>query len=189
MPDVRRAIALLAAVVVAPALSSIAHGQIVSIAGEKANQCGHGGVVCNGHQPFSLTELESGAIRLPVGASQTPEFVIVNDTGRPVTMLQFSYFGALAANAGMTCQINGPAQQVFGSCTVTAQDTAGSGSNNLTGPVNTPVEFTFVSSSEQYGIANGVTFDIKTAGFSHACQDQGYFSGNGNAHPLGPPSQ
>jgi len=178
---------LLAAVVIAPALNSVAHGQIVSISGQKANQCGHGGVVCNGSQPFSLTELESGAIQLPVGGSQTPEFVIVNDTGRPLTVLQFSYFGELAPNAGMTCQINGPAQQDFGSCTVIATDTAGAGTNNLTGPVNTPVEFTFVSSSQQAGIPDGVTFDIKTAGFAHAGQDQGYFTGN--YKPIGPPSQ
>src|SRR6202012_1442271 len=48
----------------APLCSS--HAAIISISDPKLSQCGHGGVVCNGTLAFSLTELEMGAVQLPI---------------------------------------------------------------------------------------------------------------------------
>ena len=169
------------------------HSQIVSIAQSKLDQCGHGNVVCDGVQAFSLAALESGLVQLPINRNQANEFVIVNDTGAPVRSLQFSFFGQLASNAQLACHIEGGAQQILHSCTVVGTAAAGDGTSTLRGLIVPPAEFTFISDSSQSGIVQGAVFDIRTAGFAHAGSDHGYLSGTGGSTtgsggPLGPPS-
>ena len=168
------------------------HAQIVAVTDSKLSQCGHGGVVCDGAWAFSLYELQQGWIQLPISNSHTPEFVIVNDTGAPVTLLQFSFYGQLASNASLNCQISGGAAQFFRSCNLTGNAQSGDGTATLRGPISPPAEFSFVASGSQQGIPYGAYFDLKTAGFAHAGQDNGYLSGvgsGGSGGPTGPPSQ
>lgn len=179
----------LALLAVCAAACSSLHAQIVAVSDSKLSQCGHGGVVCNGSSAFSLTELQQGIIRLPISNSQTPEFVIVNDTGAPVTLLQFSFYGQLAPNASLNCQISGGASQFLRSCNLTG-NADGSGTQTLHGPIDPPAEFSFIASGSQQGIPNGTFFDLKTSGFAHAGQDNGYLSGSGGGSGhTGPPQQ
>ena len=168
-----------------------ANAAIISISDQKLSQCGHGGVVCNGTNAFSLTELEMGVVQLPIQNSQTPEFVIVNDTGAPVTNLQLLFVGQLAFNSNMNCQINGGGQQMLHSCIVIGNGAAGDGTSNLRGPIDPPVQLNFIAAANQQGIASGELFDIKTSGFASAGQDHGYITGAGTGPtgPTGPPSQ
>ena len=179
-------LAFVAAVSAAPLCSS--HAAIISISDPKLSQCGHGGVVCNGTNAFSLTELEMGTVQLPIQNSQTPEFVIVNDTGAPVINLQLLFVGQLASNSSMNCQINGGGQQMFHSCVVIGSGAAGDGTATLTGPIDPPVQLNFISAANQQGIAPGELFDIKTAGFASAGQDHGYITGAGTS-VAAPPAQ
>ena len=179
-------LAFVAVVSAAPLCSS--HAAIISISDPKLSQCGHGGVVCNGTLAFSLTELEMGAVQLPIQNSQTPEFVIVNDTGAPVTNLQLLFVGQLASNSSMNCQINGGGQRMLHSCVVTGNGSAGDGTSNLTGPIDPPVQLNFISAANQQGIAPGELFDIKTSGFASAGQDHGYITGVSTG-VISPPSQ
>lgn len=154
----------------------ICRADIISITPSTLNQCGQGGIVCNGTQAFSLTALENGSIQLGISNSQTPAFVIVNDTGSTVTNLSFSYYGSLATNANLNCQINGGAQAWFNSCTVTGNGASGSGTTTLNGPIMPPAQFNFLAGTDT-GIINGADFNITTASFAHAGQDSGYISG------------
>ena len=163
----------------AASLPAIGHAQIVSIAQSKLDQCGHGNVICDGVQAFSLAAFESGLIQLPINRNQANEFVLVNDTGAPVRFLQFSYFGQLASNAQLTCHIEGAGQQMFHSCTVVGTASSGDGTTSLRGLIEPPGEFTYVSDSSQAGIPEGATFDIRTAGFAHGGEDRGYLGGPG----------
>lgn len=163
----------------AASLPSIGHAQIVSIAQSKLDHCGHGNVVCDGVQAFSLAAFESGLIQLPINRNQANEFVLVNDTGAPVRFLQFSYFGQLASNSQLTCHIEGAGQQLFHSCTVVGTASEGDGTTSLRGLIEPPAEFTYISDSSQAGIAEGASFDIRTAGFAHGGADRGYLGGTG----------
>jgi hypothetical protein len=175
---------------VCAASCSVLHAQIVAVSDSKLSQCGHGGVVCDGTSAFSLTELQQGIIHLPISNSQTPEFVIVNDTGAPVTLLQFSFYGRLAPNAILNCQISGGAALFLRSCNLTGNAAGGDGTPTLHGPIDPPAEFSFIASGGQQGIPSGAFFDLKTAGFAHAGQDNGYLSGSGGGSgPSGPPQQ
>ena len=182
-------LAFVAAASAAPLCS--ANAAIISISQQKLSQCGQGGVVCNGTNAFSLTELEMGFVQLPVQNSQTPEFVIVNDTGASVTNLQLLFVGQLASNSDMTCQINGAGQQMFHSCLVMGNGAAGDGTTNLIGPIDPPVQLNFISAANQQGVAPGELFDIKTSGFASAGQDHGYITGIGTGVKTGggPPAQ
>jgi exosortase/archaeosortase len=187
MPSFKQGLlAFVAAVSAAPLCSS--HAAIISISGPKPNQCGHGGVVCNGLNAFSLTELEMGVVQLPIQNSQTPEFVIVNDTGSPVTNLLLLFVGQLASNSSMNCQINGAGQQMLHSCVVIGTGASGDGTSTLTGPIDPPVQLNFIAAANQQGIAPGEFFDIKTSGFASAGQDHGYITGVARTGE-GPPSQ
>ncbi len=62
----------------------------VSISHDKLNECGRGFVFCNDHQAYSLSEIESGALQIPIFPLLPSEVVIVNDTGKTVTDLQFT---------------------------------------------------------------------------------------------------
>lgn len=178
-----RCFLLMAGLVSGAMFSTVAHAQIVSIADQKLKQCGSGSVVCDGVSAFSLRDIENGVVQLPIADSHTPEFVVVNDTGAPVRYLTLTYFGELSANAHMGCQVDGKAKQYVGSCMVLDEGSA-NGASSIVSPVTPPVELAFIASSQDSGIPEGAYFDIKTAGFSHGGQDQGYLSGGEEAVPL-----
>jgi PEP-CTERM motif len=168
--------------------ASSAKADIVSITQQTLSQCGQGSIVCDGTSAFSLTAIEDGSVQLLISNSQTPSFVVVNDTGSTITDLTFDYFGVLASNANLNCQINGPAQSEFSSCTVTGVGSSGSGTTTLNGPITPPAVFNFIAGSGT-GIAAGADFDITTASFAHAGQDNGCLTGAaaGSCTPTTPP--
>ena len=173
-------------------LPASVHAAVVSISHDRLAECGRGNVVCDGVQAFSLSALESGLVQLPVTSNKAQDFVIVNDTGAPVHMLQFSYFGRLSSNTDLTCHLASDAKQMFHSCTVVGSADAGDASSTLRGLIDPPAEFTYVSDTSQAGIPPGGYFDISVSGFSHGGSDRGYLTGTGGQStgggPLGPPS-
>jgi hypothetical protein len=136
----------------------------VSVTGEKVKQCRHGGVICDGSNAFSLTELMNGSLQLPIDDNAEHEFVMVNDTGSPVSLLRLLFVGVLSRNTKVDCGIEGDAWQMFDGCMVTG---------NAADP---PVQFTF-SAGDTQGVPAGALFSIKVNGFSHCGQDRGYLTG------------
>lgn len=173
-------------------MPAVVHAATVAVSHERLSQCGRGNVVCDGVQAFSLAALESGLVQLPISSDKAQDFVIVNDTGAPVRMLQFSYFGRLSSNTDLTCHLAADAKNLFHSCTVVGSGDAGDGTSTLRGLITPPAEFTFISDSGQQGILPGGYFDISVSGFSHGGCDRGYLTGTGSQStgggPLGPPS-
>lgn len=166
-----------AATVVPPAVRAA----VVAISHDRLEQCGHANVVCDGAQPFSLSALESGMVQLPITSNEAQDFVIVNDTGAAVRVLQFSFFGQLSSNTDLTCHLQADALQLFHSCTVVGTASEGNGTSTLRGLIDPPAEFTFVADSSQSGIPEGAFFDITVSGFSHGGADRGYLTGTGTS--------
>jgi hypothetical protein len=148
-----------------------ARAAIVSLSHDKLNQCGRGFVFCNGRQAYSLSEIESGALQIPVFPILPSEVVIVNDTGHTVTNLQFTLTTLELFSFQMQCQIQSSAKQYFNSCSVAK---ASSGfSRDLFGTVS--AQFTFTAPNNG-GIPDGAYFDITTIGFLPG----GYLCGGGS---------
>ena len=185
------AVSIMSAAVFLPAA---VHAAVVSITHDRLAQCGHGNVVCEGVQAFSLSALESGLVQLPITSNQAQDFVIVNDTGAPVRFLQLMFFGQLSSNTDLTCLLNADAKQILRACMVMGNSSSGEVTSTLRGPIDPPAEFTFVSDSGQSGIPEGGYFDISVSGFSHDGADRGYITGTGvppvttGGGPHGPPS-
>ena len=76
-------------------LGSPAHADIISISDQKLSQCGSGGIVCDGSRALSLTAIVNGFVQLAIADSQTPEFVVVNDTGATVRISRSIILGHL----------------------------------------------------------------------------------------------
>jgi hypothetical protein len=163
----------------------------VIISPQRFHDCGRFNIFCYGHQPYSLTAFENGTVQLPVGSFfGDREFVLVNDTGQPVRMLQFSYFGSLNWYMNMSCGLEDGGYLLFHSCTVAGSGSSGDGTWILKARITPPVEFTYISASWQEGVPPGAYFDIKTFGFSPLIfggSDRGYLSGTGSGTST-PPS-
>ncbi len=132
----------------------------VAISHEKAHECGRGFVFCNGRQAYSLSEIESGAIQIPVFPILPSEVVIVNDTGHSVSTLQFSFTTIQLFSFDVQCLIEQNMKQYLGGCTV-AKSTSGF-TRNLFSTVT--ADFTF-DAGRKGGIPDGEYFDITTIGF------------------------
>ena len=91
---------------------------IVAITHDKLDQCGRGLYICNGTQAYSLSEIESGAIQIPVFPILPSEVVIVNDTGHTVNTLQLSYSTIQLFSFNIQCLIESDAKDYFSSCNV-----------------------------------------------------------------------
>jgi hypothetical protein len=159
-----------------------AHAAIVSISHDKLNQCGRGFVFCNGRQAYSLSEIESGALQIPVFPILPSEVVIVNDTGHAVTSLQFTLTTLALFSFDIQCQIQSSAKLYFNSCNATKESSGFS--RNLFSTVSADFTFTATNSG---GIPDGAYFDITTIGFLPG----GYLCGGGGddgSGPQGPPS-
>lgn len=168
-------------------LPTTARAATVIVSQQRFHDCGMFNVFCYGHRPYSLTAFENGTVRLPVGSFfGDREFVLVNDTGAPVRMLQFSYFGTLNWYMDMSCGLQDGGLEFFHSCTVAGSGSSGDGTWILKARITPPVEFTYISSSWQEGVPPGEYFDIKTFGFSpniFGGNDCGYLSGTGSSTP------
>ncbi len=134
--------------------------QFVSISAPKVDQCGRGFVFCNGRQAYSLSEIESGALQIPIFPLFPSEVVIVNDTGAPVTDLQFTLTTFQFLDGFVHCQIAPSARSLLKECTGTNLS-SGYSSN----PFNlVSVEFDYAADNKK-GIPDGAYFDITTVGF------------------------
>jgi hypothetical protein len=155
----------------------------VAVSHERFHECGLGHVLCDGHHAYSLTEFLNGTVQLPVdGRFGEREFVLVNDTGHAVRLLQFSYFGELTWFTDVDCHIEGDAWWFLHSCTVSGQGANGDGTWWLHARITPPVEFTYTAGSWQPGIPDGAYFDLRAVGFGHDDRgncDKGYLSGSG----------
>jgi uncharacterized membrane protein YgcG len=136
------------------------HAAVVSISQEKANECGRGFVFCNGRQAYSLSEIESGAIQIPVFPILPSEVVIVNDTGHTVNTLQFSFTTIQLFSFDVQCLIQPSLKSDLKTCNVTK--TSSGLSRNLFSTVS--ADFTFEAGNKK-GIEDGEYFDITTIGF------------------------
>jgi hypothetical protein len=136
------------------------HAASVSISHERSNECGRGFVFCNGRQAYSLSELESGAIQIPVFPILPSEAVIVNDTGHTVNTLQLSFTTLQLFSFDVQCLIQSTMKPYLSSCNI-AKSTSGL-SRNLFSSVT--ADFTFNAGTKE-GIPNGGYFDITTIGF------------------------
>ena len=166
---------------------------VVSISHERVNECGRGFVFCNGRQAYSLSEIESGAIQIPVFPFLPSEVVIVNDTGHTVNTLQLSFTTIQLFSFDAQCLIQPSMRSELSACNVTK--TSSGFSHNLFSTVS--ADFTFDAENKK-GIQDGEYFDITTIGFlpggylcggggngSGGCGDGG---GGGTGNP-GPPQQ
>lgn len=162
---------------------------IVAITHEKFDHCGRGFVFCNGHQAFSLTEIENGTVQIPIFPILPSEVVIVNDTGHTVTSLQFTLTTLELFSFDMKCLIEGDAHDYFDSCKVTKESSGLS--RDLFSTLS--AQFTFTAKHTD-GIPDGEYFDLKTIGFLPG----GYLVGGGtggdggnggNGGNGGPPEQ
>ena len=90
----------------------------VSISHERANECGRGFVFCNGHQAYSLTEIENGTLQIPVFPILPSEVVIVNDTGHTVDALQLSFTTLQLFSFDVQCIIQSNMRPYLSSCNV-----------------------------------------------------------------------
>ena len=136
------------------------HAAVVSISQEKANECGRGFVFCNGRQAYSLSEIESGAIQIPVFPILPSEVVIVNDTGHTVNTLELSFTTLQLFSFDIQCLIQPSMRSDLKACDVTK--TSSGFSHNLFGTVS--ADFTFEAGNKK-GIQDGEYFDITTIGF------------------------
>lgn len=148
---------LAVAALLTPAKSS---AQFVSIAAPQLDQCGRGFIFCNGRQAYSLSEIENGSLKIPIFPILPSEVVIVNDTGAPLTSLQFSLTTLQLLDSFVQCQIASSAKSLLSSC---------SGTNATSGFSANPfslvsVDFDYTAGNKT-GIPNGAYFDITTVGF------------------------
>lgn len=144
---------------------------IVAITHEKFDHCGRGFVFCNGHQAYSLTEIENGTLQIPIFPLLPSEVVIVNDTGHAVTNLQLTLSTLEFFSFDMKCLIEGGAQDYFDSCNIAK--TSNGFSRDPFGMVSAQITF---NAKHTDGIPNGEYFDIKTIGFLPG----GYLCGGGS---------
>lgn len=149
--------ALLLAASLTPSKSS---AQFVSVSAPKFEQCGHGFVFCNGRQAYSLTEIESGALQIPIFPFLPSEVVIVNDTGATVTDLQFSLTTLQFLDSFVQCQIAPSARSLLKQCTASNLN-SGFNSNPFS---LVSVQFDYEADHKK-GIPDGAYFDITTVGF------------------------
>ena len=169
----------------------------VSISHEKLHQCGHEFVFCNGRQAYSLSEIESGAIQVPVFPILPSEVVIVNDTGHTVDTLQLSFTTIQLFSFDVRCIVEQNMKQYLNSCSI-AKSYSGF-SRSLFSSVT--ADFTF-EAGRKGGIPDGEYFDITTVGFmpgGYLCggHDPGNGGGGrggtggsgGSGGPTGPPQQ
>ena len=91
---------------------------VVSISHERVNECGRGFVFCNGRQAYSLSEIESGAIQIPVFPILPSEVVIVNDTGHTVNTLQLSFTTIQLFSFDVQCLIQSSMRPDLSACNV-----------------------------------------------------------------------
>jgi len=143
---------------------------ILSISHGKVNQCGRGFYFCNGTQAYSLTEIESGAIQIPVFPILPGRVVIVNDTGHTVNTLSFTFNTIQLFAFEVQCIIESDMNKDLSSCN-TAKNPSGL-SRNLFNSVS--ATFTFKAGKKD-GIPDGEYFDITTIGFMPG----GYLCGGG----------
>ena len=150
---------------------------VVSISHERVNECGRAFVFCNGRQAYSLSEIESGAIQIPVFPILPSEVVIVNDTGHTVNSLQLSFTTIQLFSFDVQCIVTSSMRPYLNSCNV-AKSSSGF-SRNLFSSVS--AEFTFNAGNKE-GILNGEYFDITTIGFlpgGYLCGGHGGDGGGG----------
>jgi hypothetical protein len=150
-----------------------------SVSISQAKQCGYFFVFCDSQKAYSLSELESGAIQIPIFPILPSEVVIVNDTGRTVTSLELTLTTIQILGLNARCQIASSARSLFNACNV---------ASGPEGPWYDPfspvtADFTFLSNGDD-GIPDGAYFDVTTEGF--LCG--GFITGGGTTTgPTGPP--
>lgn len=174
---------------------------VLSISHGKVNECGRGFYFCNGRQAYSLTEIESGAIQIPVFPILPGRVVIVNDTGHTVNTLSFTFSTIQLFSFEIQCIIESDMRQDLSSCNI-AKNPSGL-SRNLFNSVS--ADFTF-NAGKKGGIPDGEYFDITTIGFlpgGYLCGGHdpgdggggggdgggGSGGGGGGTGPTGPPQQ
>lgn len=175
-------LAALALVLTAFVTPPKSHAAFVSISAQKLNQCGRGFVFCNGRQAYSLSEIESGALQIPIFPILPSEVVIVNDTGATVTDLQFTLTTLQLLDFDVQCQIAPSAMSLLGKCT--AANLSSGFSPNPFSPVSVQFDYT---ANNKSGIPNGAYFDLTTVGFfsgSYLCG--GSSGGSGSSGSSGP---
>lgn len=185
----RLSLAILASAAFLSPISSRA--AVISISHDKLNECGRGFVFCNGLQAYSLSEIESGAVQIPVFPILPSEVVVVNDTGHTVSTLQLSLSTIQLFSFDIGCLIEANAKQFFGSCNITKSSSVLR--RDLFGEVT--ADFTF-DAGKKGGIPDGEYFDIRTVGFLPGGLLCGGDPGNGGSGgpggtggTSGPPSQ
>jgi hypothetical protein len=155
-------------------LPQVAAADIISIS--QAQTCAGHPTLCNGGNPFSLQSILNGTTQLMIADSQTPEWIVVNDTGQKITSLTLYFSGALASNADLTCQVNG--FNPFDTCSVNGfSDGAGHHQGTDQALVSLPANLTWTQGATGTGLATGASFDIKTSSFAHAGADNGCVNG------------
>ena len=147
------------------------HAASVSISHERFNECGRGFVFCNGRQAYSLSEIESGAIQIPIFPILPSEVVIVNDTGHDVDTFELSFSTLQLFSFDVQCIIQSSMRPYLNSCSV--EKSRSGFSRGLFSSVS--ADFTFKAGPKE-GIPNGEYFDITTIGFLPG----GYLCGSGD---------
>jgi PEP-CTERM motif-containing protein len=87
-------------------LAPSANADIFKIEGPASCPGNIGSGLCNGNVPFSLTGFLNGSVTFNVNVpvlGGTEEWVLINDTGNPLTSFSFLFSGSQANNA--SCQI------------------------------------------------------------------------------------
>ncbi|HLI76873.1 MAG TPA: Ig-like domain-containing protein [Acidobacteriaceae bacterium] len=194
--------------------SSPAHAQTVFVADTHIHHCDphfhdwdhdrdheDADLVCNERKAFSLSAFQNGLIHLPVNGHEHRRFVMINDTGAPVKLLQFSFLGTLDADAHLHCRVNGTAHKSFESCDISgwtpATDKKEAGDHDRDAflqddcdkdhrgdhdsgiAVDASPEFSYIAGTAQAGIPAGAYFDIRADGFRAHEGDKGYLTGLG----------
>jgi hypothetical protein len=163
----------------------------VTLGNGQLDHCWYHNIACDNLNAFSLTQLENGLVQLPVNNDPFHEFVIVNDTGSPVTSLKLYFVGQISSNDSLGCGSDG--WFFFYGCSIAGNDGAGHASPFLLpGPVTPPAEFIFTPNPwDHQGIPNGAYFDIQVSNLdvggscghhnnNDASSISGYLTGSGN---------
>jgi hypothetical protein len=173
----RRLLAVFFMLFLGAAITPRMHAATVAISNERFSQCWFFGIVCDGQNAFSLTQLENGTVQLPVNDNNNHEFVIVNDTGQRIRTLQLYFIGDLSSSTSLNCQLQGTALLFFQSCLMSESGSSSRPAWELRGPITAPVEFTFSASPWQWGITPGAYFDVVVTDFGHCGFNNGTING------------
>jgi hypothetical protein len=142
-----------------------AHAANIITFGDNPTACG-GSVVCNGGNPYNLSQIHSWFQTEPNGQSSS-QFLVKNDTGAVVTSISFTLTGTFVPTNGSNenFQIQNGAEHFWGTLALSGPAFVAytQGPNSTSAAANfsaLPVTYTWSGGS---GIAAGATFDITLA--------------------------